>query len=95
MSTAQQQKSWQMTLQELGPRQREVMEWLERHRTEGLSAWELAEKLGRYVHSIRPRLTELKQMGLIKQKGETYHQQTQRHEAVWVPANFEPQLTFL
>lgn len=66
---------------ELGPRQREVVDVLTR--SYGLSAWEIADKTKRLVHAVRPRLTELRGLGIVREAGERWEPRTQRHEAVW------------
>lgn len=67
----------------MGPRQREVVDLLLRYPHGGLTAWEIAGLVGRYVHAVRPRLTELKGLGVVHEAGETYHAETRRYEAVW------------
>lgn len=81
MATDAQLKSWNQTLQELGPRQREVVSFLSMYGR--MSAWQIAERAGRLVHAVRPRLTELKGLGLLREAGERYETMTQRHEAMW------------
>ncbi len=76
-----QAKSWEQTVRELGPRQREVIDVL--MHSSGLSAWELSERLHRFVHAVRPRLTELKAMGVVQVAGERWEPRTQRHETIW------------
>lgn len=85
MSTHAQIRSWEQTCLTLGPRQLEVMECLAVNHP-GLTAWELAARLGRMIHALRPRITELRKKGLVIENGERWHEQTQRHEAVWVVA---------
>jgi predicted transcriptional regulator len=80
MSTQTQIESWHKTLSELGPRQREVLNALLVHPR---SAWELSKECGRMVHAVRPRLTELKAKGMIREAGERYEPITDRNEAVW------------
>lgn len=83
MSTRQQIESLHQTLAELGPRQYEVIDELIKAEPHGMSAWELSEKIGRMIHALRPRITELKGMGHIYQSGERFCRMTNRHEAVW------------
>jgi hypothetical protein len=53
-------------------------------RTEGAgSAWQIAQALGRPVYVVRPRLSELKDEGLIKAVGKRWCENTQRREAIW------------
>ena len=74
--------SWQMTQGELGPRTREVVTTLSTF-PEGLTAWEIADRIGRYVHAVRPRLTELHRDGLVVTVGTRWQPKTERHEAIW------------
>jgi len=83
MSTPSQVASWRQTLTELGPRQREVLDTLTAAYPRGMSAWQLADKLGRLVHAVRPRIVELRERGLVRAIGERFEPLTQRHEAVW------------
>lgn len=66
----------------IGSRQREVLERLE-SAPEGLTAWELAGALGRQVYTVRPRLTELRNLELIEAFGAHFHEETGRREAIW------------
>jgi predicted ArsR family transcriptional regulator len=83
MSTRPQLKSWNATLRSLGARQREVVEVL-CHYSIGLGASQIADHLSRHPYVVRPRLTELAQMGLVQEVGERWEERTQRHEALWV-----------
>lgn len=80
MTTKAQIDSWHKTIDELGPRQREVINALMERR---LSAWQLAHQCNRLVHAVRPRLTELKAKGIIRDAGERYEPITERNETVW------------
>ena len=93
MGTVQQRASWAQTKAELGPRQREVLALLQ-NEPGGLSAWQIADRTGRLVHAVRPRLTELAGAGLVRQRGERWEERTGRSEAVWVATdpNQGPQL---
>jgi len=82
MSTRAQLKSWYQILRNLGPRQREIIDLLAASR--GLSAWELSDMTNHLVHAVRPRLTELRALGLIREAGERWEPRTQRHETVWI-----------
>lgn len=50
---------------------------------EGMTAWDLSWRLGRAVYVIRPRLTELKSLGLVHARGLRWHEETQRNEAIF------------
>ena len=50
----------------------------------GLSAWEISDVTKRLVHAVRPRLCELKAMGLIREHGRRWEPRTERHEVVYV-----------
>ena len=77
-------ESWDKTRENLGPRQREVLERIRSAHDHGLTAWELSIHLGRMVHAVRPRLTELRDRGLIRAIRKKYHPETDRTESVWV-----------
>lgn len=66
----------------IGDRQREVLEELKLW-PNGLTAWELAERLGRDVYVVRPRLTELVDRGLVAVVGKRFHEATDRNVAVF------------
>ena len=83
MATSPQRDSYHKTLSELGPRQHEVYVEISQS-FRGLSAWELADKLGRLVHAVRPRIVELKDKGVVRESGERWEPRTQRNEAIWV-----------
>ncbi len=89
MSTAAQLASYHQPLRELGPRQREVVDLLNRYYAKGLTAWELAGLTKRYVHAVRPRLTELRDLGVVRESGETWHAETGRKETVWKLVAFD------
>ena len=63
-------------------RQRELIELLQNHPL-GLTAWELADITGHYVHAVRPRLTELSQEGTITGEKTKWQPRTKREETVW------------
>lgn len=77
-----QTESWAKTQATLSRRQAEVYNTLSMS-TSPLSAFDVSEILSRQVYTIRPRLTELKQMGMIEPVGFKYHVSTDRNEAVW------------
>lgn len=66
----------------LGDRQWEVF-ILVAHHSNGLSAWQVANLLKRPVYVVRPRLTELRTLGLLHVTGLTFHPETQRRESIW------------
>jgi len=82
MSTRAQLDSWIRTLAELGPRQREVLDVLMHGGKMG--ATQIADRVGKHVYVVRPRITELAKMGVIHEAGERWEPRTQRHEAVWM-----------
>lgn len=81
--TKQQLLSFEKTKPVIGKRQREVIEMLKIH-PRGLSAWEIASFTDRMIHTVRPRISELRKLGIVKQSGDRYEPETDRHEAVWV-----------
>lgn len=48
-----------------------------------ITAWGIANYLDRPVYTIRPRITELKGMGKVKETGTRWCEMTQRPETVW------------
>lgn len=82
MSTRAQLDSWMRTLRELGPRQREVLDVL--LQSGRLGATQIADRVGKHVYVVRPRITELVKLGYIREAGERWEERTQRREAVWM-----------
>jgi len=94
MTLPTQSESWDKTLAELGPRQREVLDAIRRHPS-GASAWELSTELRRDVYTVRPRICELFKMGVIREVGTRWEASTYRHETVWgIVLNRAEQLNF-
>lgn len=81
-------ESYDKTLENLGPKQKLVFDKIRESRN-GLTGWELSQALDWMVHATRPRLTELRDRGLIATFTKRYHAETDRNEAVWV--TIEPQ----
>jgi hypothetical protein len=52
----------------------------------GLTADEIAEKLHRSVLSVRPRVSELRRLGEIRQSGERGRNASGMSASVWIPA---------
>jgi len=75
-------ESWDKVKEGLGARQGEVLAQLE-GAPSGLTAWEIANKIHRLVHAVRPRLTEMRKLGLIECVGKRYYKPTDRMEAIW------------
>lgn len=73
--------SYEQVIGELGTRQSEVLHAVQSH--PGITAWEIAAQIKRYVHAVRPRLTELRAKGLVEAQGTKWHQETLRTEAMW------------
>lgn len=61
----------------------EVLDVLKRH-PRGLDCDEVAEKLGRYFGSVRPRITELKNDGLIVDSGRRSESRWGKKVIVWL-----------
>lgn len=79
---------------ELGHREAEVYDLLLKH-THGLTAWEIAGILKREVYTVRPRLTNLKEKGLIQATGTRWQDRTNRSEAIWqAPIDAQLNLAF-
>lgn len=94
MVNKSQSESWDKTRKELGPRQEQVYSFLV-GRPDGLTAWDIADYMNRQVYTIRPRLTELKILGRIKEAGSKWHEATQRRETNWVICKGSKQLNLL
>lgn len=75
-------ESFEQIKPNLGPRHQEVLDALRKH-PGGVTAWELSKITNRMIHTVRPRLTELRDVGKAKVVGKRYHEETQRSEAVW------------
>lgn len=52
-----------------------------------ITAWGIADRADRAVYTVRPRLTELKGMGKIKEVGLKWCDRTHRNETVWDVTN--------
>lgn len=74
--------SYGQVLEELGERQAQVFAVVAA--LPGITAWEIAAQIKRYVHAVRPRLTELRDKGLIEEQGTKWRPETSRTEARWV-----------
>lgn len=79
-------ESYRTTRADIANLQSEVLAVITAVSPYGIGAWSISEKVGRYVHSIRPRLTELRKKGLIKTIGRDRGTPTGRPEAVWALA---------
>lgn len=82
-------ESWDKTQAILGPRQKEVLDLVKEASGSaglyaGITAWEIAIALKRDVYVVRPRLTELKALGVIVAQGTKFHPGTDRNETSWV-----------
>jgi predicted transcriptional regulator len=75
------QESYEKTLLTLGPQLRQVFGAL--FDMGPSSAWQIARKMNREVYQIRPKLTNLRDMGLIKAVGKRYEPLYDRNEAIW------------
>ena len=78
-------ESFWLTMPELSPRQKEVLNLLVSH-PDGLTAWEISQMTGHLVHCIRPRLTEFKKQGIAWAIGKRFFESTGRNEAIWAIA---------
>ena len=77
-----QSESWAKTQATLSKRQAEVYNDISIS-NQPLSAFDLSGLISRVVYTVRPRLTELKQLSIIEPCGFKYHAPTDRNEAVW------------
>jgi predicted ArsR family transcriptional regulator len=49
----------------------------------GLTGSQVAEKMDAWIYSVKPRLTELERMGLVRDSGERAKNDRGRQEIVW------------
>ncbi len=49
----------------------------------GLTGSQVAERMGAWLYSVKPRLTELQRMGLVEDSGERDKNERGRQEVVW------------
>lgn len=81
LSTTNRDQSWAAIQDTLSGRQREVFFLLAE--LKAASAWDLAKRLKREVYVVRPRITELRKIGLVVEAGVKWHEGTQRNETCW------------
>lgn len=65
----------------VGSRQQEIIDLLSN--SKGMTAWEIADALGREVYTVRPRLTELMYKGAVMPLSTKYQARTDREETIW------------
>lgn len=82
ISCAVRNEGWMKTLEELDPREREIIALLERH-PRGLTSWEVAACTGHLVHAVLPRFTNLESLGVVEAVGKRFYAPTKRNETVW------------
>ena len=80
-SLAVRNESYLQIKSEVGSRQKEVLSLLKNHSP--YTAWQISDVLGRPVYQVRPRLTELEKMGLIRAGGTLFQERTQRKETLY------------
>lgn len=80
-SLAIRNESYELTKPEIGSRQKEVLDLLKTHSP--YTAWQISDILGRPVYQVRPRLTELERLGLIRSGGTLFQERTQRKESLY------------
>lgn len=80
-SLAIRDESFEKTKCDIGSRQKEVLELLKKHSP--YTAWQISDILGRHVYQVRPRLTELEKIGLIRSGGTLFQERTQRKETLY------------
>jgi len=49
----------------------------------GLTGSQVADRMGAWLYSVKPRLTELQRMGLVADSGERARNERKRQEVVW------------
>ena len=78
-----QMESWEKTKENIGERQRKVLDIFLGEAGRDFTPWELSIKLGWMIHVVRPRLTELHRLGILEIRGRRYHQATDRNERAY------------
>lgn len=74
--------SWDIVRKELGRREGEVFDVIAKAGA-GLTAWEIHHISGIMVHVVRPRLTKMRDDGILRTVGKRFYKPTERMEAVW------------
>ena len=49
----------------------------------GLTGSQVADRMGAWLYSVKPRITELQRMGLVADSGERARNERKRQEVVW------------
>lgn len=80
-SHAVRNESYELTKNDLGSRQIEVLNLLKQHSP--YTAWQISDILGRPVYQVRPRLTELEKQGKVMVGGTQFQERTQRKESLY------------
>ena len=80
-SLATRNESYEQTKHEIKSRQEEILDLLKDHSP--YTAWEISDILIRPVYQVRPRLTELEKLGLIRSGGTLFQKRTQRKESLY------------
>jgi hypothetical protein len=91
MGIAQQTRlqSWNEVQLHLGFSQNEVLSIVKKY-PNGVGPWTVAAILGRPVYQIRPRFTELAELGFISEIGKNYSTPTRKPETVYRAVDSEP-----
>jgi len=84
--------SSQQTTETIHPKQAKILEIISKN---ALTPWEISDITGIPVYQIRPRLTELEDLGAIEIIGRKFQERTNRNESIYVKARKPGQLEFL
>lgn len=83
MSFDTRRQSWDKILETLGEKQKAVMQVFMDNHPKDFTPWEIADLKGWLVHAVRPRMTELENLGVLEICGVRYYEPTDRNEHVY------------
>lgn len=84
-------ESMEKTYETVVPISKKILKLIQTHGP--FTAWQLSRVMNKEVYTVRPRLSELKDSGDIREKAKAWCEQTQRNETVWEAVN--PQLSLI
>lgn len=85
-------ESMEKTFETVVPISKKIMILIQQHGP--FSAWQLSRVMNKEVYTIRPRLTELRDAGQIRERpNKSWCAETQRSETIWEAVN--PQLSLI
>jgi predicted transcriptional regulator len=78
--------SWKEILPKLPDKRREVLEVL-LYNPDGMTTYEIARYMGREIHEISGRITELQYMGIVRDTGKKINPKTRKPCNIWIAKN--------